>query len=383
MSLSPPAPHLLRLTLALIVSTLALLAPAASFAGPAPAAPGDVAIPYGRLSQHIVSSLKVQRGERVLLRYDPDTLGPLEIVLRKLLEAKGAKVETLNYGPAADLQERLDRTDIYIWLPAGPKAATPADQRAILARWLDEGKGRQIHFHWVGGTVDPDGRPGVHSAPFDTIYVDALDVDYKALSARQDRVIAKLRSGEIRVTTPAGTDIRFTLGDRPFNKQDGDASKARMTTAKVRVDREIELPAGVVRVAPIETSVNGVLVVPAARFNDIKATGIRIEFKEGKIVSAKAETEDAALQAFLKSAPGATQFREFCLGLNPKLTVPEGSPYLPYYGYGDAVVRLSLGDNEEVGGAVRGGGVRWLFFADTDVTVAGTPLVKAGRLQER
>ena len=52
--------------------------------------------------------------------------------------------------------------------------------------------------------------------------------------------------------------------------------------------------------------------------------------------------------------------------------MPHGQTALPYYGYGDAVVRLSLGDNEEVGGSVRGGGVRWLFFPDTTVTVAET-----------
>ena len=89
---------------------------------------------------------------------------------------------------------------------------------------------------------------------------------------------------------------------------------------------------------------------------------------------------DEALQTFLKSAPGASQFREFGLGFNPKLIPPAGSPYLPYYGYGDAVVRLSLGDSTEIGGAVRGGGVRWLFFPDTDVTVAGKPLVSKGHL---
>jgi hypothetical protein len=38
-----------------------------------------------------------------------------------------------------------------------------------------------------------------------------------------------------------------------------------MRTARVRVDREIELPAGVVRVAPIEESVTGRIVIPSAR----------------------------------------------------------------------------------------------------------------------
>jgi len=339
-------------------------------------------IPYDRLASRIVTALQVERGERVLLRYDPKTLGPLEPELRKALLAKGATVDTLNYGPAPDLAARLERTDIYIWMPAGADAPTPDDQRALLAHWLDARKGRQIHFHWVTGTVDPDGLGGEHSDVFDRLYVDALDADYKKLSADQDRVIAKLRAGEIHVTTPAGTDIRFRVADRPFNKQDGDASKAHLANSRVRVDREVELPAGVIRVAPLEDSVNGVIVIPAARFDDIhvRATGIRLEFKNGKIIRAHADTEDAALQKFLKSAPGASQFREFGLGFNPKLVIPPGSRYLPYYGYGDAIVRLSLGDNTEIGGNVRGGGVRWFFFPDTNVTAGTESIVTAGHL---
>jgi hypothetical protein len=319
----------------------------------------------------------------VLLRYDPATLGPLEAPLRAKLTAKGAVVETLHYGPAPDLAARLAKTDIYIWLPAGESAATDPEQRALLAQWLDEGRGRQIHFHWAGGTVDRDGLSGVHSPAFDRLYVEALDIDYAKLAAAQDRAITKLRSGPVRVTSPDGTDLRFEVGDRPFNKQDGDASKARMAHARVRVDREIELPAGVIRVAPLEATVNGVIVIPAARFGDEKATGIRLELRNGKVTSASAKNGDAALQAFLKSAPGAAQFREFGLGFNPKLAPPAGSPYLPYYGYGDAVVRLSLGDSTEIGGAVRGGGTRWLFFPNTTVTVGDAPIVKDGRLVDR
>jgi hypothetical protein len=290
-------------------------------------------------------------------------------------------VTTLNYGDAPDLQARLDQTDIYVWLPAGANAPTAADQRAMLAKWLDDGKGRQVHFHWVGGTVDPDGRAGVHSAVFDKLYVDALDIDYAKLGASQDKIIARLRSGEVHVTTPEGTDMRFSVGDRPFNKQDGDASKARTDQAKMRVDREIELPAGVLRVAPVETTANGVLVVAKARLlDDAVATGIRLEFTNGKVVKATAKTGEEALRAFLASSPTLTSFREFCLGVNPKLAIPPGSAYLPYYGYGDAVVRMSLGDNTEVAGAVHGGASRWLFFPNTTVTVGAERIVVDGRL---
>lgn len=352
----------------------AVTATAAITAGAQPA------IPYPALARRIVTSLAVERGERVLLRYDPATLAALEPEVKAQLEAKGATVESLEYGPLADLAARLARTDIYIWLPAGDRAETPADQRAVLAKWLDEGRGRQIHFHWNGGTRDADGLTVPHTPAYDPIYVAALDIDYAALSRQQDAAIDRLRAGDVRVTTPDGTDLRFRVGDRPFNKQDGDASKARMRTARTRVDREIELPAGVLRVAPIESTANGVLVIPNARFGDVLVTRARLEIAGGIVVKASALTGNEALQAFLRSAPGASRFREFGLGFNPKLVVPAGSTALPYYGYGDAVVRLSLGDNEEVGGEVRGGGVRWFFFPRATVSTGGTPLVTDGKL---
>jgi hypothetical protein len=351
-------------------------------------------IPHDALATRIVTALKPEAGERVLLRFDPNTLGALEPVLRAKLEAAGAKVESLRYGAAPDLAERLAKTDVYIWLPSASDADTPPDQRALLAKWLDEGRGRQIHFHWNGGTRAVDGLEGVHSTAYDRVYADALNIDYAVLKQQQDKAIAALRGGDVHVTTPAGTNLTFRVGDRPFNRQDGDASKARMASARVRVDREIELPAGVVRVAPLEDSVNGVIVIPSARFSassdtvtagssargETEVTGIRLEFEKGKIVRASAKSGEAALKAFIASAPGASQFREFGLGFNPKLVAPKGQSFLPYYGYGAGIVRLSLGDSFEIGGAVRGGGVRWMFFPDTTVRVNNTVIVANGKL---
>ena len=53
------------------------------------------------------------------------------------------------------------------------------------------------------------------------------------------------------------SDLRFRIGDRPVTLQDGDASAARAARGRVLIDREIELPAGVVRVAPLEETVEG------------------------------------------------------------------------------------------------------------------------------
>ena len=82
----------------------------------------------------------------------------------------------------------------------------------------------------------------------------------------------------------------------------------------------------------------------------------------------------AKLSEYFKASPALFNFRAFALGFNPKLQAPAGSPWVAYYGYGAGMVRLSLGDNSELGGNVRGGAVQWFFFPGAKVTVAGKPL---------
>ena len=337
-------------------------------------------LPYEAMAARIVAALQVTRGERVLLRVDSNNMAALAPIVQAALQAQGAVVDTLPYGPAPDLEARLARTDVYVWLPA-PASATPVDQARALQRWIDNGEGRELHFHWIDGTRHVDGLPAKHTPAYDRAYVEALDIDYRQLGLRMDSTIQKLRSGEVQVTTPSGTDLRFRVGNRPFNKQDGDASKAHARTARIRIDRHTELPAGILRVAPLEESVTGVLVVPSARFGNEQAMDIRLELQRGVVSNARAKSGNSALQAFLKSDPAASRFREFCLGFNPRLQVPPGESALPYYGYGSGVVRMSLGDNSELGGTVRGEVVRWLFFPDATVRVGSAVIVRDGKLQ--
>jgi len=338
--------------------------------------------PWESMAERIVSALQLRPGERIMLRFDPQTMRELEPEVAKQLRAAGGVVESHPFGPLDDFAQRLERTDVYVWLPAGPTAATPPDQAAALVSWIDaKRERRELHFHWVDGTRDVDGLPVPHTAAYDQVYLDALDVDHAALRAQMDTVVTQMRDSDVRITTPAGTDIRFRVGGRPFNRQTGDASKENARRARIRIDRHTELPAGVLRVAPIETSVQGTLVLPAARFGDTRATNVRLVFRNGVVMQASATSGEAAVKAFLTSAPGASRFREFALGFNPRLVVPQGQQALPYYGYGAGVVRMSLGDNNELGGQVRGGGIRWLFFPDATVTVGPDRIVDAGRLR--
>lgn len=346
-------------------------------------------LPYPKIASRLTAALELRSGERVLIPRDPGYFDALIPELEQRVRKAGAIPVLTEYSPKGQprpgraIRDLLEETDVFLWLPfrTTVREVTPQENRDI-ARWTDLGGARrQIHFHWDQGSVLADGLPGEHTAALDKVYLSALAIDYRAMAKAQQRTASRLREGVVRITTPAGTDLRFEIRDRPFNRQDGAASAKRMESAKVRVDRDIEFPSGVLRVAPIEETANGVVVVPEARFGDIVAKNLRLEFKDGKVSSMLASEGLAAVQNELQAAGDAAfRFREFGLGFNPRLRPLKGSKVLPYFAYGAGMVRISLGDNEELGGAIRGGYRRWFFFPDATVTVGRQTIVRGGTL---
>jgi hypothetical protein len=247
---------------------------------------------------------------------------------------------------------------------------------------LRSGRGRTIHFHW-SGAYGLDGSALEITPAMSAVYERVLlHTDYEQLRAGQRRFEQAARGAEIRVTTPAGTDVRFRIGNRQVTKQDGDASAARLAMARVLIDREIELPAGAIRVAPLEESVTGRIAFPPSMWGGERVTGLVMTFAGGRVTDFQARTGRAGVERELKeSGEPARHFREFALGFNPMLAIPSaGQRWIPYYGYGAGVVRLSLGDNTELGGTVTGGYVRWNFFIDATVRVGDEVWVRDGRL---
>ena len=334
------------------------------------------------LASHIAHALgDGTTGERAMVRFDPTIHPDLPAAVDAALAERGIEVELVPYGAVENFAARLEEVDIYIWLPVSEASlAYRADQVPVLMDWLHEGRGRQIHFHWGDGTRATDGQNLEHDATYDAIYRRALDIDYAALDRAQRSAAKALRSGTVRVTTPAGTDLAFEIGERPITLQNGDASRAAMESAVVPIQREIELPAGALRVAPIEASVSGTLVVPWARFGDSRVEDLRLTFTAGRLSEWNARSGGESFAAALEAQPALAWFRELAIGMNPVLVAPPGDERVPYYGYGGGVVRLGLGNNSELGGAVTGTGVRWLFFPEATVEVAGRRLVDGGRL---
>lgn len=378
-------------------TTLSLVAVACCIPG---SLPGQESIrDWHEIAKAVVSRMALTPGERVLLVGMPGKADSLVPLLRAAIRGTGATdlgavgvregwpdawatdfTRELTGTTAQALVPLLDEVDLAVMLPG----ARPTDVLyAALQDRLRSGQGRTIHFHWAGAytleNVEFDPTPWV-----DSVYREALlRTNYPELSARQRAFEAAMRQGEVRVTTPAGTDLRFRIGDRAVTRQDGDASRARMATARTLIDREIELPAGAVRVAPLETTVNGRLVLPVSHWGGDRVEGLVMQFENGTVTTVEASGGLAFVERELAIAgAGARAFRELVVGFNPLLQVTEsdGATWIPYYGYGAGVVRVSFGDNTELGGEVRGGYVRWNMLTDATVMAGGKTWVSKGKL---
>ena len=370
------------------------------------AQPPRLTFDYPAMARRLVQQLALKPGERVMslshpgffddlvpyIRYEVMRAGGIDLGVVEVLREpwpesfelpvliKGARESRAHY------KAMFRDVDAAIMMP-GATTAHPA--YLAMQDWLKddltEHRGRRtIHFHWIenGSAYPIAGQPLPPRPQMDAVYQRALlQTDYKALADVERRFAEALRSGEVHITSAAGTDLRFRAGDRPANLQDGDASAARTAQGKVLVDHEIELPAGVVRVAPLEDSVDGVIAFPPSQWDGRPVEGLKLRFAKGRVVDIAAVSGRDAVEAEMRRGGDAGRmFREIGVGFNPLLAVPEREPWIPYYGYGAGVVRLSLGDNTELGGAVTGGYVRWNFFTDLTVTVGGTTWVRNGKM---
>jgi len=346
----------------------------------------------------MMDRMDLQQGENVLVIARPGRFNPMVLLLGQNISEAGANyLGTISVTSSApgnwqteftlaakgksveELKELFHNVDLGIMMPGSIPSDPPYK---AMQEILHDGSGRTIHFHWTGA-YGFNGQNLSIDDEKDAFYQRALLVtDYSKLAESQKAFEETMRNRTIRVTSPLGTNMQFTIGDRPVTKQDGNASAQKAEKARNLIDREIELPAGAVRVAPVEASVEGTIAFPDARWNGQMVSGLVLTFSEGKVVEISASSGEESVKAEIsRSGEAGRSFREFALGMNPFLAISEtDGTWIPYYGYGAGVVRLSLGDNTELGGVVSGGYVRWNFFTDATVTVGDDVWVKDGKL---
>ncbi len=354
-------------------------------------------VDWNLISNRLIERMNLQPNEKVFMLGQSGKYDTFIALLERKIKSKNANylgmisidsvppkawetefTQAISKLDSSGLINYFNDIDLGIMLPG----ATPFHKPyAAMQEVLKKGKGRTIHFHWIGA-YDRNGKSITITDSIELFYQKALlETDYNALAKLQQKFENNAQDKWIEVSTPEGTDLRFQITGRPVTKQDGNASLEHSKKGITLIDREVELPAGAIRVAPLEETVEGKIAFPPSEWAGKQVKGLVVNFQKGKIVSFTAtEGEEAVKNELEIGGEAANSFRELAMGFNAALVPNSGHTWIPYFGYGAGIVRLSLGDNSELNGKVRGNYVRWNFFKNATLKVGNEVWIDNGKL---
>jgi aminopeptidase len=142
------------------------------------------------------------------------------------------------------------------------------------------------------------------------------------------------------------------------------------------------MPSGEVFTGPVETSAEGKIHfhVPTSP-RGMEVVGVSLEFREGVVVSARADRGDDVLQAMLASDDGARRLGEIGIGTNFGVDRAIGSTLVDEKMGG--TVHLALGRSYPETGGTNESAIHWDMICDLRqggrLTADGEPLLVDGR----
>lgn len=225
-------------------------------------------------------------------------------------------------------------------------------------------------------------RSGIDSATFSRMQWSAVTADHTQMQRAGRRIAQLLERGSVmRITTPAGTDLRLPLGGRTVSVNAG-VIPADYAQARLAVLRTVSLPGGQLIVAPSEAAGSGRVVLPRARCDGQPLVNARFDVRAGRIAGFRADSGSACVTDYLaRNASPADRVGYVMIGLNPALhPVESGRGYYP--GLGSGVVHVGFGYNADLGGANATPVEKGFFLLRATVTIDGTVVVRDGRVTE-
>jgi len=181
----------------------------------------------------------------------------------------------------------------------------------------------------------------------------------------QAGLIARLAPArEIRIQAE-GTDLTLNVADRVWINSDGKRN----------------MPSGEVFTGPLESSAEGVIrfTIPTSP-RGVVVEDVTLEFREGRVVSARAERGDAYLRATLETDEGARYLGELGIGTNFGIDRPIGAILFDEKIGG--TVHLALGRSYPETGGTNESVVHWDLICDLrdggTLTADGEVLLRDG-----
>lgn len=263
------------------------------------------------------------------------------------------------------------RRSVSVWLD------TRYDRSPYAREWSAMARTRKVRMIGIEASLATPERARTLGLPYrrwERVLWDGCAADSSRIARLANGLASALASeDEIHVTTPHGTDFRFSLARRPVIVDNGRATGEDAARGIVTF-----LPGGFVEVSADEDSAEGTVVydVPIRPANGI-VRNLCLSFENGRVVSSRMMGDRSAFAGHLNQGRDAGKFAFFGFGLNPGLE----------FGFtqDDKVlggVTLGIGDNERKGGRNRARGADWWGCAShATVTIGRRTVMKEGSLR--
>lgn len=287
--------------------------------------------------------------------------------------------------PTAVEKDLMSKADLWIIFPdVSDPAAFPtlsAQQQAAMdssfMAWRPSVNRRRSLYVNIPSERDTAGT-GLTYAELSRRRWNAMQADYSHMSAAGESLRSALARGKtVRVTSPEGTDVTFSLAP---NGVLVDAIPSLMNGGNAQPANRAFVPGGGVTGIVVESSANG--KVRAA--HDQCTLPVRdeaIDVHQGRAENVHAGSDEACVQKSLKGM----RLSAFGIGLNPALTDARSPGGMPLEIAGEGLVAIYFGDNRFFGGNNNdAAGANWYVpLTNATVTVDGKPILRDGQLVDR
>ncbi len=289
----------------------------------------------------------------------------------------------------------LEETDIYIYT-MGPRNpipwnTIPAERRKSVSVWLDArydksrfaeqwakvSRKRKVRMLAIEATLATPERAeaaGLEYEEWKRVMFEGCMANPQKMASHSESLASVMGGdGDVRVTTPFGTELKFRLDKRPIDYSNGLATEEKAERGEV-----VFLPAGGLEVSAAEDSAQGRIVydIPIrAEKGVVQSLSLQIAKGRFKEVSAKSGKEIFDASPLRKRTGDENRFAFFGFGLNPKLR----------HGFtqDDKVlggVTIGFGDNRDKGGKNVASDGWWASMTKATVTISEQRIMEDGRL---
>jgi len=207
------------------------------------------------------------------------------------------------------------------------------------------------------------------------IFWNTMDVNYNQLHEKNKLYSSKLFGKSSVHVTGKETDLKFSIKGRDPILDSGMWAKEKLGY--------LNLPAGEVFLAPVETSVNGEIYFDLPNLHyGLQIKGVWFKFKEGKLVDYSVDQGLKAFEDVYKNASGdKNKIGELGIGTNPMAEMTGGMIIVDEKILG--TIHMAIGHNKHFGGK-NDATIHWDFFKDmtngSSFEVDGKEMLHNGRI---